>query len=343
MKIIDKNISEIINNKEIKSNFLSVDSDKLNMKCNILNNNFFMDSHNYFPITEDHYTFKNIFMWGDVSKYNNFYTNLFIENFKKEEKNFIHLSDTFILGSSSVNNYYRNMITFIPRIFFLHKKKIKLGIHRSLSKKFRDFILYLSSEMKKEVQFVFLDDGFYKFTNSQLPEFFPKKDSVNILNKLKISQKKPEDKIYLTRQNASYRNLLNESDVVNILKSNGFKIIDLNEIEIIDQIKLFSNAKMIISSAGSSLANIVFCSPGTKVIEISPKYSFDYENIFKVRYEQICNQLNLEYLSIEADSININIKKNISQKFISPLILNQSNYYKDMILKIDNIKKILVN
>ena len=69
----------------------------------------------------------------------------------------------------------------------------------------------------------------------------------------------------------------------------------------------------------------------------------DYENIFKARYEQICNQLNLKYLSVEADSINIKPEKNISKKFISPLILNESNYYKDMILKIEKVKKILDN
>ena len=96
-----------------------------------------------------------------------------------------------------------------------------------------------------------------------------------------------------------------------MIKIKNFQIIDTENMEINDQIKIFSSAEIVISSTGSALANIVFCKEGTKILEIRPKYNFDYENIFKRRYSDICDQLNLIYYSLDADSIkNDKINKN---------------------------------
>ena len=79
---------------------------------------------------------------------------------------------------------------------------------------------------------------------------------------------------------------------------------------IMDQIKIFSSAQIVIGPTGSALTNIIFCSEGTKVIEIIPKYNFSYEQSFKNRYLKICNMLNLNYESIEADPVE-NKKSNV--------------------------------
>ena len=340
MKILNKKINEIKSDNKLNSKFLSIKHNNLNISCNILKETFFLDSANYFPITSRYESFLDVFGWGEISKYNNFYSENFLYNFNKNINNFKKLSNIFILGSSLSNNYYRNMITFLPRIFFINDKKIKLGIHRNSSNKFRTFINVLCKQMQIDVQFVFLDDGFFRFENSRIPEFLKVSESVRILNSLKITTNNKKEKIYLSRQNSSYRNLINEQDVVDELKKKNFRVVDLNNISILDQVKLFSNADVIVSPSGSSLTNIVFCNPGTNIIEIKPRYKFDYESNLKSRYSDICSLLNLNYISIEADPVSIeNIKKD-KKEFISPKILNESNYYKNLLVKLNEIKSI---
>jgi capsular polysaccharide biosynthesis protein len=235
------------------------------------------------------------------------------------------------------------MITFFPRVFFLKPKKINIAIHRNCPNKFRNFILAICDIINIEARFSFLDDGIYHFTNSQIPQFIHKSQSFKILNKLRKHHNKTKEKIYLTRQNANYRNLINEENVVHILKKDGFRVVDPNTMDVIEQIDLFSNAKFVVSPTGSSLTNIVFCSPGTKVVEIKPRYNFEYENNFKTRYSYLCDQLNLNYLSVEADPINLEILTGKSKDLISNKIVKESNYYKNLLLKLDKVSQIIAH
>ena len=339
MKIVDKSTQQIFEDTELNNKFTSVVHNNLDINCNFLKGNFYLDTYNYFPITEECYSFFNDFKWGNFTKYRNFYTDEFYANFNKKIKNFKSLSNVFVLGSSSINNYYRNVVTFLPRLFFIKEKKIKIAINRSCSNKFREFIRSLCIKMNKEIQFVYLDEGFYKFKNSTIPQFFSKQNSVKILNTLKID-KSEKIKLFITRQNSSFRNLINEGDVVEHLKANNFRIVDLNNYSILEQIKLFSNADVIVSPTGSGLTNIVFCNEATKVVEIAPVYNFEYEQDFKSRFFDICDILNLQYYLINADSINIDKIDYKTRNTLGSKALRESNYYKNLLLKIEKVKQI---
>jgi len=343
MKIIDKKIGDILNSEEINSKFTSAKHNHLDIRCNILKDNFFLDTYNYFPITEEYYSFKEDFSWGAKRKYEIFYTKNYLSNFNKNKNKFKLLSNIFVLGSSPANNYYRNMVTFLPRVFFLKPGKINIAIHRNCSNKFRNFILAICNQMNIEAHFSFLDDGIYHFIDSQIPQFIHKSPAFKMLNLLKMTHNKTKDKIYVTRQNANYRNLINEGDIVNVLKKDGFRIVDLNNMDVFEQIDLFSNAKFVVSPTGSSLTNVVFCSPGTKVVEIKPKYIFEYESNFKNRYSYLCDQLDLNYFSVEADPINLDKLTGKSKELIQRKIVNESNYYKNLLLKLDKVSQIIAH
>jgi len=129
--------------------------------------------------------------------------------------------------------------------------------------------------------------------------------------------------------------------LIDELKSKNFKVIDLETISVEQQVDVFSSAEIIVSPTSSALANIVFCHKGTKVFEIIPRYQYQYENHLKFRYSYICNLLGCEYYAIEADPIPIEgIDENI-KKFIDIKVINQSNYYKDLLVKKDNFKKFI--
>ena len=107
--------------------------------------------------------------------------------------------------------------------------------------------------------------------------------------------------------------------------------------------KIFSNAEVIVSPHGSNMSNIIFCSEGTKIIEISPELKDLYEQNISKRYKNIADNLNLEFQIIKADSVDVVKHSELSTKYIHSKILRNSNYYKNMILKVGEIEKYFNN
>jgi capsular polysaccharide biosynthesis protein len=68
-------------------------------------------------------------------------------------------------------------------------------------------------------------------------------------------------KIYLKR--TGVRNLINISQINNLLSKEGFVEVDVNKLSLLQQISLFSKVDFIVAPTGASLANLIFCRPGT--------------------------------------------------------------------------------
>ena len=100
---------------------------------------------------------------------------------------------------------------------------------------------------------------------------------------------------------------------------------------------------MIVAPHGSNLSNIIFCQKGAKIIEISPELNNLYEQNIAKRYKDIADTLNLEFQTIKADSVDVVRHSELSTKYIHSKILKNSNYYKNMILKLSEIEKNLNN
>lgn len=80
-------------------------------------------------------------------------------------------------------------------------------------------------------------------------------------------------KIFISRQDANTRRMVNEDQVFALFEKEGFQRYTLTNMTIEEQIALFHGAEMIVGSIGSSLTNITFCNPGTTVIEIFQAFS----------------------------------------------------------------------
>lgn len=107
-------------------------------------------------------------------------------------------------------------------------------------------------------------EGFLELSKDQKP-------------KLSKKQPKPQECIYISRHTAKYRRLLNEDTIVSLLSQRGFTIVAPETLSVAEQAKLFSEAKVIVASHGSGLTNLIFCQPGTTVIELmSPHYIRPY-------------------------------------------------------------------
>jgi capsular polysaccharide biosynthesis protein len=83
----------------------------------------------------------------------------------------------------------------------------------------------------------------------------------------------PISKLYVSRSKARYRKFTNEENVLNYLSELGFTPVWLEEHNFATQIAMFANAEIVVAPHGAGLTNLMWCSSGTKVLEIfSPSY-----------------------------------------------------------------------
>jgi len=96
-------------------------------------------------------------------------------------------------------------------------------------------------------------------------------------------------RIYVTRSSASQRLVVNEEEVCALLASFGFEAVECSGLSIAEQAELFAGSAMVAGAHGAGLSNLVFCEPGTVVLEIfgSPRN--------QKCYWLISHHMNLEY------------------------------------------------
>jgi glycosyl transferase family 61 len=85
-----------------------------------------------------------------------------------------------------------------------------------------------------------------------------------------------QNRLFISRADALFRRVLNEDEILPILQEYGFVSVKLEELTFTEQVKLFRDAEAVVLPHGSGLANLVFCSKGTKVIELLPFLVLDH-------------------------------------------------------------------
>jgi tetratricopeptide (TPR) repeat protein len=84
-------------------------------------------------------------------------------------------------------------------------------------------------------------------------------------------------RIYISREKASYRQVINNEDVFYLLAKHGFKKVIFETLTLAEQSLYMAAADVIVAPHGAGLTNLVFCQPGTKVLEIfSPNFHPNY-------------------------------------------------------------------
>lgn len=105
-----------------------------------------------------------------------------------------------------------------------------------------------------------------------VPQIQPSLRSINYLRAgaEKYFRKQTETKFFIDRPDAYGRRILNGTVLREALVKHGVECINPAILPFCEQVTLFSQAKLIIAVHGSALANIVFCQPGTVVVELFP-------------------------------------------------------------------------
>ena len=112
-------------------------------------------------------------------------------------------------------------------------------------------------------------------------------------------------KIFIDRTDSTSKHcqIQNESEVSNFLKNKGFSKYQLTKLSFFEKVYLFRNAEVIVGAHGAAFANLTFCKPKTKVIEIRPCI---HPNTV---YERISYINDLNYQLIQTKKTDENQKK----------------------------------
>lgn len=189
-----------------------------------------------------------------------------------------------VIAAAGANVYYHWMIDIVPRVDLL----IKSSYFNTIDYFVLDYTgLSFQKELLQKLNIdeskVIPSNGFNNFhlqaRDLVIPSYVSPNDAPSVeacyflkeLFKNDRSDKKPERKLYLQRKRG--RKIVNEHELLEQLYKKGFEIIHSENLSVSQQAYLFSEAKFIIAPHGAALTNLVFCEPGTKVIDIfSPEW-----------------------------------------------------------------------
>ncbi len=108
-----------------------------------------------------------------------------------------------------------------------------------------------------------------------------------------------KSKIYISRAFANYRKIENEDEIIDFLKSKGYGIYYLEKMSVVEQIKLFSNASIVLGLHGAGFSNVYFCPKNATLFEFFTEHYHD--SSFKV----LTSVLGLKYHYMIGKTSNI--------------------------------------
>ncbi|MFN3661814.1 glycosyltransferase family 61 protein [Yoonia sp.] len=76
---------------------------------------------------------------------------------------------------------------------------------------------------------------------------------------------------YISRRRAGHRRISNEPELIASLESIGFIAVEMEDLDFPSQVKLFSDADIIVSPHGAALSNAIFMNKNSTIIEIFPQ------------------------------------------------------------------------
>lgn len=81
--------------------------------------------------------------------------------------------------------------------------------------------------------------------------------------------------LYIVREPGKWRNLVNQDEVVALLKRYDFEAVCLEGLAVSEQVSLFRNVRNLVSVHGAGMANMIYMDPGGSVIDLINEHHRD--------------------------------------------------------------------
>lgn len=99
-------------------------------------------------------------------------------------------------------------------------------------------------------------------------------------------------RLYVSRRDASFRRVLNEEQVLPILREHGFEEVAMSKLSVAQQAQLFSETEFVVAPNGSALANLVYANRACRVLEFfAPGWIVGYNWM-------LCDALGMQYVAL---------------------------------------------
>ena len=189
--------------------------------------------------------------------------------------------DAIVFTDLFSGNYYHWFTETLPRLFKAKDSLNKSALVILPNNCKKDFIL--GSIRLLGFQYAFIDHPFKKL---ELPRvlFLPHviasgRVDADIIKSLRedlldaIPEKKNvqgADKIYISRQKAGVRKLLNEEEVIPVLEKYGFTSVNMEDYSWQEQVQLMKNVRYLVAPHGAGLTNMIFIQNKASILELLP-------------------------------------------------------------------------
>ena len=197
----------------------------------------------------------------------------------------------------SSNGFYHWLIEDLP--IYLHAKLIDPSlstlVFRNRPPYVQDFLDHFKIEYSEVNRFTKVDD--LSFISRGNDTGWPHSFDIDILRQLflEITESTKSNECFYISREFSSRSPKYEKKLVSILKANGWKILYLERLSLIQQARVISTARVVCGVHGAGLANIVWMKHGTKVIEIGG-------DEFRTCYRNLASLGSLTYLRIKTNN-----------------------------------------
>ena len=134
-------------------------------------------------------------------------------------------------------------------------------------------------------------------------------------------QKEKRRRIYIDREGALIRKVINNAEVKALLSEYGFEFCNLEKMSLREKQETFTCAEIVVGPAGAGFANLVFCNENTKVLIL-------YQERFEVdSFWSLCNNNNLHHFHLVSKS---------SRQYFPSKFSNTLN--EDFLINIDDLR-----
>jgi capsular polysaccharide biosynthesis protein len=191
--------------------------------------------------------------------------------------------DVLFAFNSFTLSYGHYLLTSLPLIFAFEREikegLLKIVVPAGFPRWMRDHLLEFGID---ESRFLVLRDSAYRFRsaivsnildarNTRAPNPYP----LAFVDRLgsTVAIQSTGTKLFVRRSGASdlsSRTIANEDEVISALEALGFRVIEPGKMSLREQVDAFYQAEVVVSPHGSTLANLLFCRPGTKILDLMP-------------------------------------------------------------------------
>jgi len=89
-----------------------------------------------------------------------------------------------------------------------------------------------------------------------------------LVSKLGLKGDQGPRRLYVSRSNTLFRRLINEDELLPIIRGLGFEVVRPEQLSLMEQIRTFQSANIICGVFGAGLANVIFSHSGTSLLEL---------------------------------------------------------------------------